>query len=148
MSQLKQLKEDFTNNLRDLRETCPVFKCVIIIRPDKGSGVVAMDRDQYLRLLCEASINDSTKFAHIDQHRPKTRGRPPRHFHPLLEKEKQLHEKVHEILPKATSEQLCPKGSSLAHLYGVPQNTQRKTVHETHLISLWHVQLPAGEMAG
>ena len=107
-----------------------------------------MDRDQYLRLLCEASINDSTKFAHIYQHRPKTRGRPPRHFHPLLEKEKQLHEKVHEILPKATFEQLCPKGSRLAHLYGVPQNTQRKTVHETHLISLWHVQLPAGEMAG
>ena len=85
-----------------------------------------MDRDQYLRLLCEASINDSTKFAHIDQHRPKTRGRTPRHFHPLLEKEKQLHEKVHEILPKATSEQLCPKGSRLAHLYGVPKTLKER----------------------
>ena len=101
-----------------------------------------MDRDQYLRLLSEASINDPTKFAYIDQHRPKTRGRPPKHFHPLLEKEKQLHEKVHKILPKATAEQLCPKGSRLAHLYGLPK-TQRKIVHETHLISLWHVQLPA-----
>ena len=32
LSQLKQLKEDFTNNLRELRETCSVFKCVIIIK--------------------------------------------------------------------------------------------------------------------
>ena len=79
-----------------------------------------MDRDQYLHVLSEASINDPTKFAHIDQHRPKTRGRPPKHFHPLLEKEKQLHEKVHKILPKATAEQLCPKGPRLAHLYGLP----------------------------
>ena len=85
-----------------------------------------MDRDQYLRLLCEASINDSTKFAHIDQHRPKTRRRPPKHFHPLLEKEKQLHEKVHKIFPKATSEQLCPKGSRLAHLYGVPKTLKER----------------------
>ena len=50
---------------------------IIISKPDKGSGVVIMDKDEYLRLLCEASINDSTKFAHIDQHRPKSRGRPP-----------------------------------------------------------------------
>ena len=84
---------------------------IIISKPDKGSGVVVMDIDQYLHLLSEASINDPTKFAHIDQHRPKTRGRPPKHFHPLLEKEKQLHEKVHKILPKATADQLCPKGS-------------------------------------
>ena len=61
---------------------------IIISKPDKGSGVVIMDKDQYLRLLREASINDSTKFAHVDQHRPKSRGRPPKHFHPLLEKEK------------------------------------------------------------
>ena len=32
MSQLKQLKEDFTTNLRCLRETCSVFKCVVIIK--------------------------------------------------------------------------------------------------------------------
>ena len=64
---------------------------IIISKPDKGSGVVVMDKDQYLRLLREASISDSTKFAHVDQHRPKSRGRPPKHFHPLLEKEKQLH---------------------------------------------------------
>lgn len=99
---------------------------IIISKPDKGSGVVVMDRDQYLRLLSEASISDSTKFAHIDQHRPKTRGRPPKHFHPLLEKEKQLHERAHKILPKATAEQLCPKGSRLAHLYGLPKTHKER----------------------
>ena len=49
-----------------------------------------------------------------------------KHFHPLLEKEKQLHEKVHEILPKATAEQLCPKGSRLAHLYGLPKTHKER----------------------
>ena len=114
---------------------------IIISKLDKGSGVVVMDRDQYLHPLSEASNNDPTKFAHIDQHRPKTRGRPLKHFHRLLEKEKKLHEKVHKILPKAMAEQLCPKGSRLACApIWPPKNTQTKTVHETHLISLWHAR--------
>ena len=85
-----------------------------------------MDRDQYLSLLNEVSINDPTNFTHIDQHCPKARGRPPKHFHLLLEKEKQLHQKVHEILPKATAEQLCPTGSTLAHLYGLPKTHKER----------------------
>ena len=32
LSQLKQLKEEFTNNLCCLREACSVFKCVVIIK--------------------------------------------------------------------------------------------------------------------
>ena len=32
LSQLKQLKEDFTTNLRCLHETCSVFNCVVIIK--------------------------------------------------------------------------------------------------------------------
>ena len=36
---------------------------IIIARPDiKGSGVVVMDKFEYVRLLKEASINDETKF--------------------------------------------------------------------------------------
>jgi len=35
---------------------------IIITKPDKGSGVVVMDKTDYLRLLCDASIRDSTKF--------------------------------------------------------------------------------------
>ena len=33
---------------------------IIITRPDKGSGVVVMDKSEYVRLLKEASINDET----------------------------------------------------------------------------------------
>ena len=32
LSQLKQLKEDFTNSLHDVRETCSTFKVVVIIK--------------------------------------------------------------------------------------------------------------------
>ena len=95
---------------------------IVIPWPDKGSSVVVMDRDQYLRLLSEASINDPTKFAHIDQHRPKKQRKTSKTFPSTLTKrKKQLHEKIHKILPKATAEQLCPKGSRLAHLYGLPK---------------------------
>ena len=63
---------------------------IIITRPDKGSGVVLMDKSEYVRLLKEASINDETKFVDISLDRPNTKGRPPKHYHPLLRKEKEL----------------------------------------------------------
>ena len=49
-----------------------------------------MDKEEYLRLLRQASIADTSKFTPIDPNRPKTRGRPSKHFHPLLQKEKEL----------------------------------------------------------
>ena len=94
---------------------------IIISKPDKGSGVVVMDKDEYIRLLSEASINDSTKFTPVDKERPKTKGRPPKYYHPLLEKEKQLNAKGRQILPRMIADQLCPKSSRLAHLYGLPK---------------------------
>ena len=39
---------------------------IIITRPDKGSGVVVMDKSESdVRLQKEASINDETKFVHV-----------------------------------------------------------------------------------
>ena len=35
---------------------------IIITKQDEGSGVVVMDKSEYLRLLSEACINDSNKF--------------------------------------------------------------------------------------
>ena len=92
------------------------------------------------RLWCcrdgQRPVSSSTKWgldqrlyevcAYIYKHRPKTRWRPLKHFHPLLEREKQLDEKVHKILPKAMAEQLCPKGSRLAHLYGLPKTHKER----------------------
>ena len=100
---------------------------IVISKPDKGSGVVVMDKSDYVRLLSEASINDTTKFKPVDSERPSRRGRPPKHYHPLLEKEKHLDSVVRRILPKHIAELLCPKGTRLAHLYGLPKT------HKKHL---------------
>ena len=100
------------------------LKCrddIVITKPDKGSGVFVMDKADYLRLLCDASVCDSTKFTRCSTERPKVRGRPPKHYHPLLEKENELNTKIHSILPKSLADSICPKGSRLAHLYGLPK---------------------------
>ena len=83
---------------------------IVINKPDKGSGVV-MDKDKYLRLLAEASINNLTKFRSVDPMRPKSRGRPPKHYHPLLQKEKDLDSLVRRILPTEIADSVRPSGS-------------------------------------
>ena len=94
---------------------------IVVTKPDKGSGVVVMDKSEYLRLLSEASINDTSKFRFVDSERPRTRGRPPKYYHPLLQKERELETLVRKILPKSIADALRPKGSRLAHLYGLPK---------------------------
>ena len=78
-----------------------------------------MDKDEYLRLLADASINNTTKFIMVDSERPKSRGRPPKHYHPLLQKEKELESLVHRILPAEVVDSVRPSSSRLAHLYGL-----------------------------
>ena len=99
---------------------------IVITKPDKGSGVVVMDKTEYIRLLNDASIKDTTKFTPINTERPKTRGRPPKHYHPLLQKEKQLESVVRKILPKPIADTVCRKGSRLAHLYGLPKTHKQQ----------------------
>ena len=80
-----------------------------------------MDRVEYIRLLSEASIADTSKFIPVSNERPTTKGRPPKHYHPLLQKEKHLESVVRRILPKQVVDKVCMKGSRLAHLYGLPK---------------------------
>jgi len=63
---------------------------IVVTKPDKGSGIDVMDKSEYIRLLSVASIDDVTKFARVDDKRPNLRGRPPKHFHSLLQKEKDV----------------------------------------------------------
>ena len=58
-----------------------------------------MDKEEYLRLLRQASIADTSKFTPIDPNRPKTRRRLSKHFHPLLQKEK-VESIFHQVLPE------------------------------------------------
>ena len=60
-----------------------------------------------------------TKFARVDDKRPNLRGRPPKHFHPLLPKEKDVHSVLYQILPEDIANSLSQKSSRLAHLYGL-----------------------------
>ena len=94
---------------------------IVVTKPDKGSVVVLMDKDEYLRLLADASINNATKFRMVDPERPKSRGRPPKHYHPLLQKEKELESLVRRILPAEVADSVHPSGSRLAHLYDLPK---------------------------
>ena len=99
---------------------------IVITRPDKGSGVVILDKTEYVSLLKESSINDETKFIPISLERPKAKGRSPKHYHPLLKKEKELSSFVKKILPKPIVDSLIQKGSRLAHLYGLPKTHKTK----------------------
>ena len=56
---------------------------IVITKPDKGSGVVVMDKSEYIHPLSKASVNDTSKFRLIPSERKKTRGRPPKRYHPL-----------------------------------------------------------------
>ena len=62
-----------------------------------------MDKSDYVRL------NDETKFKPVSAERPKTRGRPPKYFHPLLEKENELTAAVKRSLPKDTADSVVQK---------------------------------------
>ena len=99
---------------------------IVVTKPDKGSGIVVMDKCEYIRLLSAASIDDATKFSRVDDKRPNLRGRPPKHYHPLLQKEKDVHSILHRILPEDVANSLSPKSSRLAHLYGLPKTHKAK----------------------
>ena len=99
---------------------------IVVTKPDKGSGIVVMDKSEYLRLLSAASIDDTTKFSRVDDKRPNLRGRPPKHYHSLLQKEKDVHSILHRILPQEIATSLSPKSSRLAHLYGLPKTHKAK----------------------
>ena len=80
-----------------------------------------MGKSEYTKLLSEASVKNQEKFKPVSLERPKTRGRPVKNYHPLLQKEKQLQTTVRKILPEKEADSVCPKGSRLAHLYGLPK---------------------------
>jgi len=79
-----------------------------------------------IRLLSEASVNDTNKFRSVPLERSKSKGRPPKHYRPLLNKEKMLQSTVRRILPKDIAESVSPSGSRLAHVYGLPKTHKEK----------------------
>ena len=99
---------------------------IVITKPDEGTGVVVMNKGDYIRLLSEASIDDEDKFKLVNPDQPKMRGRPIKHYHPLLLKEKELEKTVREILLENEAVRVYEKGSRLAHLYGLSKTHKSK----------------------
>ena len=95
---------------------------IVISKPDKGSGVVVMDRANYVDKMMKI-LDDVTKFRVIDADKP-TRGRKPLVSHPLLQKEADLDRvltSMKEKLPNDVRNEIRPHGSRLAHMYGLPK---------------------------
>ena len=105
-----------------------------------------MDKLECLRLSSEAFINDPKKFGVVDPERPKTEGRPPNYYHPLLQKKKELESIVRINLPKSIADSGPPTDSQQeAHLYGLPK-THKERLAVSHPICQTDVQLWIGEM--
>ena len=87
-------------------------KDIIIVRRDKGSGVVILDRDIYDRKVLEI-INDSAKFKKLKDN-------------PTLTKEGQLQRflrkiKDNNIFDENMNKKIYPCGSKPATIYGLPK---------------------------
>ena len=130
-----------------LQKAVQQLKCrsnIVINKPDKGSGVLVVERADYVRLLHDASIKDTAKFICVNKERPKPKGRPPKYYHLLLEKEDQLESAVRKILPKSIADKICGSGSRLAHLYGLPktqnENLSMQPILSTALPSLTYLR--------
>ena len=85
-----------------------------------------MNKSDNVNLLSQVSINDTSKFTPVSLQRPKMKGQPLKHYHPLLQKAKHLESVVRKILLKEIADSVCQGGSRLAHLYGLPKTQKQK----------------------
>ena len=113
--------QNMPKSLHDAVQSLKKNNNIIISKPDKGNGVVILNKDDYTCLLRKASVDDATKFKQVSRRQPSRPGRPTLNFHPLLEKEKELSALLASTVPKSISSQLAPSGSRLAKLYGLPK---------------------------
>ena len=89
---------------------------------NEGSCVVVMDKEEYLRLLAEASTNDATKFRLVetDKQRKTTQA-----LSSASPERKELESIVRRILPTPVADSVRPSGTRLAHLYGLPKTHEK-----------------------
>ena len=87
-------------------------KDIVIIRPDKGNGVVVMDRVIYNQQMY-ALLNDKNKFKKLPEDPTKLReGQLQRYLRELKKK---------QFLDDATYERIYTSGSQPSRLYGTPK---------------------------
>ena len=124
-------RPDFLFSKDDLKtlDNLKKDKNIVIVKPDKGNGVVILDRGDYNRKM-EDILRDTTKFERL-------------HVDPVkltLQRENQIKNllaslKKSESITQATYKQLYPTGSRIGILYGLPK------IHKNsiHLDQFYHV---------
>ncbi|CAF2144860.1 unnamed protein product [Rotaria magnacalcarata] len=115
IKELKSYKNNHKEYLSSLRKLAQ-DKSIYITRPDKGKGVVILDRNEYIKKMHEI-LNDSSTFKTINHD-------------PTLKKENKLKRilckmKKRGFLSENELKQVTPCGSHCARLYGLPK------VHKT-----------------
>ena len=112
------MRNEFYENLRNLKS----LEDVIITKPDKGSGVVLMDKDDYISKM-SAILNDSSKFRQLG---------PVATNDKIATNEHHLQDRLLELvkekqLPKNVQEAIRPCGSTRPRMYGLPKTHKAGT---------------------
>ena len=87
-------------------------KDIVIMRPDKGNGVVVMDRIDYDKSLLNI-INDQTKFKPLNEDMTLKREKNLKDFLALLNKK--------GVFTDVEYKKIYPRGSQPARIYGLPK---------------------------
>ena len=87
-------------------------KTIAICKPDKGNGVVLLDKSNYDRKIMDI-VGDSTKFVELSED-------------PTIKREKSLQEylyylKTKGVLDESAYQKVRPQGSKPARIYGLPK---------------------------
>ena len=93
-------------------------KDIVITKPDKGNGVVILDRAEYLKMVYEV-VNDSSKFKKLDGDKTVTRETKLQKFLLKLKKKGFFNEIDYT--------KVYPTGSSVARIYGLPKMHKLKS---------------------
>ena len=96
-------------------------KDIVITRPDKGNGVIIIDKSEYLKMVYDI-VNDSSKFKKLDCDKTKTReGRLQRFLLKLKKK---------DFFNDVEYTKVYPQGSSVARIYGLPKLHKLKSAND------------------
>ena len=110
-----------TLNKHKILKKLQTNKDIVISRPDKGNGVIILDKSEYLKMVYEI-VNDPNKFKKLDCDKTlKREGRLQRFLLKLKKK---------EFFNDVEYTKVYPQGSSVARIYGLPKLHKLKSAND------------------
>ena len=106
------MRKEFYSNLRNLRH----LNDIIITKPDKGTGVVLLDKKDYI-LKMKSILDDQSKFRVIG---------PVSEFENTAKNERNMRKRLcvlhnNKLLPSSVHDMIRPTGSIRPRMYGLPK---------------------------